>query len=106
MGASGPGVRLWGLIMHQRGALPPRVGEELKIVWRMTGSGDLTLSMIDPGGRPAKLLWGPDPHGGSSYDRPGDEWGAGYRFTHAGCWLLRATRGGATADVRMDVAAH
>jgi hypothetical protein len=89
-----------------RSALPPRTGEDVKIVWRMTGSGDLRLWATDPGGRSHTLLWGPSAHGSSSYDRPGDEWGAGYRFTRAGCWLLRATRGDATADVWIEVASR
>jgi hypothetical protein len=83
--------------------LPPRAGDRVKIVWRMTGSGDLALSAFDPSGRLHKLDWGPEGHEGSTYNRPGGEWGAGYHFTRSGCWHLRATRGDATADVWLEV---
>ncbi|MFB9840476.1 hypothetical protein, partial [Actinoallomurus acaciae] len=54
-------------------------------------------------GRSRRLAWGPEAHGGSSYQRPGDEWGAGYRFDRPGCWDLHAVRGTATADVWIEV---
>jgi hypothetical protein len=79
--------------------LPARAGDQEKIVWRMTGSGRLTLTAIGPDGRHHRLAWGPDAHLGSNWDKPGDEWGAGYVFTTPGCWDLRAVRGDATADV-------
>ena len=98
-------VQLWGLIMATGPDNPLRVNEQVKIVWRITGSGDLHLSSIGPNGRPHPLLWGPDPHLlGSSYQRPGEEWGAGYLFTQPGCWTLHATRGVATADVWLEIA--
>ena len=33
-----------------------------------------------PGGRTLRPVWGPEPHSGSSYHRPGDEWGTGWTF--------------------------
>jgi hypothetical protein len=98
-------IQMWGLIMANGPDNPLRVNEEVKIVWRITGSGPLHLTMLDPGGRAHQLLWGPDPHLSSDYDRPGEEWGAGYRFTEPGCWTLRATRGAASADVWLEIAA-
>jgi hypothetical protein len=73
--------------------------EDVKIVWRVTGSGGLQL-----GGRTHPLQWGPDAHGSSTYTRPGEEWGAGYLFTQPGCWTLRAIRGTASATVRLNIA--
>jgi hypothetical protein len=104
---TGHGAQLWGLIMgtpHE----PPliRAGDDVKIVWRMTGTGDIGLSVTGPGGRRGRLSWGPELHGGSSYHRPGDEWGAGYHFDRPGCWQLHATRTTATADVWISVAAR
>jgi hypothetical protein len=96
------GVTLWGLLMFPH-ALPARVGDQEKIVWRMTGTGVLTLQAIGPDGRHHQLAWGPDAHQGSNWDKPGDEWGAGYVFTAPGCWDLRAIRGHATADVWIRV---
>src|ERR1700721_3848419 len=92
------GATLWGLLMFPH-ALPARVGDQEKIVWRMTGTGLLTLQAIGPDGRHDQLAWGPDAHQGSTWDKPGDEWGAGYVFTAPGCWALRPIRGHAPADV-------
>jgi len=96
------GATLWGLLMFPH-ALPARVGDQEKIVWRMTGTGLLTLQAIGPDGRHHQLAWGPDAHQGSNWGKPGDEWGAGYVFTAPGCWDLRAIRGHATADVWIRV---
>ncbi len=85
---SGHGATLYGLIMA--GNFPLRTGEPVKVVWRMTGSGPLRLNVANPHDTAVPLRWGPDPHGGSSYGRPGEEWGAGYLFTTAGCWHLQA----------------
>jgi hypothetical protein len=96
-------VQMWGLIMAAGPDNPLRVNEQVKIVWRMTGSGPLHLVSIGPDGRTHPLQWGPDPHLSSTYKRPGDEWGAGYLFTQPGCWTLRATRGTATASVWLNI---
>jgi hypothetical protein len=99
---TGHGATLWGLLMFPH-ALPARVGDQEKIVWRMTGTGMLTLEAIGPGGNHHRLVWGPYAHLSSDWDKPGDEWGAGYLFTAPGCWDLRAIRGSATADVWLRV---
>ncbi len=96
-------VQMWGLIMAEGPDNPLRTNEQVKIVWRITGSGALHLVSIGPDGRAHPLQWGPDPHLSSTYTRPGDEWGAGYRFTQSGCWTLRATRGTATASVWLEI---
>jgi len=105
---TGAGVSLWGLLLYaSRG--PALANEEVKIVWRMTGSGPLELTTIGPQGQRIRLEWGPVYHGpGSSntWDKPGEEWGAGYVFTAPGCWDLRAERDGARADVWLTVTAR
>jgi hypothetical protein len=104
-GSSSHQVQLWGLIMVDGPDNPVRVNEQVKIVWRMTGSGDLRLTSVAPDGETHPLQWGPDEHlFGSTYRRPGQEWGAGYLFTQPGCWDLRAIRGNATADVWLNIA--
>jgi hypothetical protein len=100
---TGHGATLYGLI-QSAAPLPVRTGQQVKIVWRMTGSGPLRLSATSPQGKPAALQWGPEIHGGSNYDRPGHEWGAGYLFPTAGCWHLHAQRSNASADVWLRVA--
>ena len=104
MEGTGHGATLWGLLMFPH-ALPARVGDQEKIVWRMTGNGTLTLQAIDPDGKYHQLAWGPAAHLSSNWDKPGDEWGAGYVFTAPGCWDLRAIRSHATADVWIRVVA-
>jgi hypothetical protein len=96
---------MWGLIMAAGRGGQVHVHEDVKIVWRITGTGVLHLVTVDPNGRQHRLQWGPELHTGSNYTRPGDEWGAGYRFTEPGCWTLRATRGAASANVWLHVAA-
>lgn len=98
-------IQMWGLIMADGPDDPLPANEGVKIVLRITGSGPLRLVTLDPGGREHRLEWGPEPHLTSSYTRPGDEWGAGYRFTKPGCWTLRATRGTSSASVWLDIAA-
>ena len=44
---TGHGATLWGLLMFPH-PLPARVGDQEKIVWRMTGTGLLTLEAIGP----------------------------------------------------------
>jgi hypothetical protein len=70
----------------------------------MTGTGlSLTLEAIGPDGAHHQPVWGPSAHLSSDWDKPGDEWGAGYLATAPGCRDLRTNRGGATADVRLRV---
>ena len=102
---TGHGASLWGLLMFPH-TLPARVGDQEKIVWRMTGTGLLTLQAVAPGGQRHRLAWGPDAHQSSNWDKPGDEWGAGYVFTEPGCWDLRAVRAKSTADVWISVVAR
>lgn len=82
---------------------PVRAGEELKIVWRMTGQGDLSVSYFAPDGRPGVLTFGPEAHGGSTYQRPGDEWGTGFSFDAAGCWRIHLERSVGSGDVWLPV---
>ena len=82
---------------------PVRVGDELKIVWRMTGSGGLAVSYTGPDGEAGSLTFGPERHGASSYDRPGDEWGTGLRFDQAGCWWIHLQRSTGSGDVWLAV---
>lgn len=97
---AGHQATLYGQVEAQ---LPVRVGEPVKIVWRMTGSGPLHLSTSSPHGTTIPLKWGPEAHASSNFDRPGDEWGAGYEFTIAGCWHLHAQRTVGSADVWLHV---
>lgn len=85
-------------------SLPIRNGEELKIVWRMTGNGDLSVTSTSPSSRPGVLTFGPESHSGSNYTRPGDEWGTGFKFDEAGCWHIHLQRTIGAGDVWIDIA--
>jgi hypothetical protein len=79
-------------------------GKELKVAWRMTGSGDFSISATGPDGTVVKSIWGPEQHSGSTWDRPGDEWGTGWVFPTAGCWTLNATRTSGAGSLVLRVA--
>jgi len=83
---------------------PVRAGEELKIVWRMTGHGDLSVRYFAPDGRAGILTFGPEAHSGSTFQRPGDEWGTGFSFDVAGCWRIHLERSVGSGDVWLAVA--
>jgi len=69
-----------------------RVGRSVKLVVRMTGSGDLGVSVTGPGGETKDLDWGPEAHGDSNFGAAGDEWGIGFTFDHPGCWTVSFAR--------------
>ncbi|TQS44790.1 hypothetical protein [Cryptosporangium phraense] len=79
-------------------------GTEIKIVWRMTGRGALTMSATGPDQGRTTPAWGPEPHGGSNFDAPGDEWGTGWVFPTPGCWTVHARRTEGTARLTVRVA--
>ena len=106
---SGPEVQgtatnaeLWGLLESDSG-VPPLTGTEVKIVWRMTGSGNFTIVAVGPYGMKLPPSQGPDEHPASSWSRPGDEWGTVFTFPMAGCWDLHATRDNAFGDVWLEI---
>ena len=98
----GPGTDLWALFFFTE--RPLRRNVEIKVVWRMTGEGDLAMTATGPGGARIEPVWGPEGHTGSSWHKPGDEWGTGWKFPTAGCWTVtatRSTRGTATLTLRV-----
>jgi hypothetical protein len=95
-----PDAELWALPFA---ALPFKPGKEVKIVWRMTGSGPLEVGAALPDGTRATLAWGPEGHSGSTWKRPGEEWGTGFVFPKAGCWRVHLTRTTGQGDVWFSV---
>ncbi|MDQ1432624.1 MAG: hypothetical protein QOF40_3226 [Actinomycetota bacterium] len=91
---------VWALA---QGQVPPKVGDSLKIVWRVTGSGPLQVTFTGPSGAAKPLDFGPEPHLVSTFRHPGDEWGTGFGFDAPGCWKIRVVRTGARASVRLTV---
>jgi hypothetical protein len=77
--------------------------KQTKIIWRLIGSGELSLVATAPDGSYRKPDW-LDPHEGpSTWTRPGNEWGSGWTFTQTGCWHIHATRQGASGDAWLVV---
>lgn len=97
-GTTSEGVSLYGLVKF-----PVRVGEEIKMIWRMTGEGDLKVTATAPNGSALAPSSEPRYHTGSNYERPGSEWGVFYKFNMPGCWNLHFTRGDAQGDVWLEV---
>ena len=93
---TGHGAELWGLLFT---TVPLPVGKRVKIVWRMTGSGPLRIAVSSADGTPAKRWFAPEPHFGSTWQRPGDEWGTGFVLTKRGCWGFHLTRTEGAGDV-------
>jgi hypothetical protein len=96
----GHGVTLFGLFFSPQAT----AGQQIKVVWRMTGDGDLSMVATGPRGKTLHPVWGPEPHSASSYYRPGDEWGTGWTFPEAGCWTIQATRKTGSARIALRVA--
>jgi hypothetical protein len=90
------GAELWGLVFAP---VPLPVGEEVKIVWRMTGDGPLRIGATRSDGTQARRTFGPEEHGGSTWDRPGQEWGTAFVLSKAGCWNFHLARTLGVGDV-------
>ncbi len=93
---------MWALLFFDKAYAK----EDLKIVWRITGSGkQFTVQARNEDGTIVFPTWGPDDHGSSTWERPGYEWGTGFNFPQPGCWTLTATRGTTKGEIRLDVLA-
>lgn len=96
-GTASKNHQLWALLFQ-----PMVARQELKIVWRMTGNGDMQIVALGPRGETVKPRW-MTYHGSSNWARPGAEWGTGFILPEGGCWDFRASRTDATGDVWMLV---
>lgn len=84
---------------------PPKAGMEDKTVWRLGGPdphGTPTFALLGPDGQVGSLT-GLQAHGGSTWDRPGVEYGSGLLFPAAGCWDVHVTLGQLHGDVYVVV---
>jgi hypothetical protein len=102
-GFDSPKGSLWMIVF---GSLPLSAGNDIKIVLRMTGSGDFTIRAADADGIESKPIFGPEGHGSSSWDgvHPGAEIGIGFNFPHTGCWNIHLARADTSADAWLTVA--
>lgn len=79
------------------------IGKQEKIIFRMTSGVPATFYAVAPDGTRVAPVWGPDPHSGSNWNRPGAEWGAGFVFTQAGCWQIHAASPPAQGDLWLSI---
>ena len=87
--------QLWALVFDR---VPVPVHRQVKIAWRMTGTGALRLLALDSQGRVVQSS-GLVRHVGSNWHRPEKEWGGYFVFPTAGCWDIQAQRGSVTGNV-------
>jgi hypothetical protein len=106
------GAQLWGLFAFNTPGTTLSgpaltyesvVGKEEKIVFRMTSGIPTVFFAVAPDGTRVAPVWGPEPHLGSSWARPGAEWGAGFVFDVPGCWHIHAGAAPAQGDLWIDV---
>ncbi len=86
-------TELWALLFNEM-----VVNKEVKIVWRMTGDGDMQIAAHGPRGEIVKAKW-ITYHGSSTWSRPGLEWGTGFVLPESGCWEFSVNRVGASGQV-------
>ncbi len=91
---------LWAMFLTPAGRLT--IAQENKIVWRMTGTGTFTVTATGPAGTTVRPTW-TEEHTGSTFDRPGDEFGTGWKFPEPGCWTFTATRTTGSAELTVRV---
>ena len=93
-------LTVWALFFLR----PFEAHKDVKIVWRVTGTGSFQVRGYQPLGATALPTW-VQQHGGSNWEKPGDEWGTGFNFpsASAGCWDLHITRGKSSGDLWIEV---
>ena len=93
-------METWALLYER----PPwKAGQEVKVVWRSTGTGEFSVVAVGPQAQEVPPITGPTEHFGSNWNRPGEEWGTFFRLDERGQWLLRVRHGSSTASLRVEV---
>jgi len=100
--AYGRGVEMWVLLFPTHGELRP--GETLKIVVRVTGGQEVTVTADGPGRKVILPVWGPEWHSGSTFHHPGGEFGVGFTFPTGGCWRLRVVNEAGVGELMLRLA--
>lgn len=68
---------LWALLFFGKA----HVAEELKMVWRITGTDEqFIVQGRHEDGAVISPIWGPEYHEDSNWERPGEEWGTSFTF--------------------------
>ena len=90
------GTTLW--VLFEGGF--PTARSDSKLIWRLDPHFQQPLQFVGlgPQGQHQLPLF-VTAHGGSNWNRPGDEWGTGFHFPVAGCWDMRVAGGTTLGDV-------
>ncbi|NUT37693.1 MAG: hypothetical protein HOV79_32005 [Hamadaea sp.] len=99
---TGHGVEMWAMLFARYADL--RAREELKIVVRLTGGQEVTVTADGPQDAVVLPVWGPEWHGGSNFDRPGAEFGVGFTFPTGGCWRIRVVNEAGVGELVLRIA--
>ena len=74
-----------------------------KIVWRITGEvGEFEAQAQSEDGTVIEPVW-EQYHEGSTWERPGLEWGTGFNFPTPGCWTITVTSAETTGTISLKV---
>jgi hypothetical protein len=91
---------IWALLFFGEA----HANEELKIVWRATGTGlEFTAEAQHEDGTIILPIWGPEFHESSTWERPGQEWGTGFNFSEPGCWTITVSSGETRGEIILNV---
>ena len=90
---------IWALLFFETA----HTNEDEKIVWRVTGEGEeFHAEARSEEGTIITPIW-VDYHGGSNWQRPGQEWGTGFNFPTPGCWRITVSRGATMGEIDIEV---
>lgn len=107
--ASSESMEVWALVFTRERFAPSEPvfvpkDQEIKIVWRSTGEGDVSFQAEGPDGAVVTPIWGPDGPRGSNWNtHPGEEWGTGWVFPESGCWSIELERGDSVAHLNVEI---
>jgi hypothetical protein len=101
-GTASSGIEIWSLVFPSPA---PRAGTDTKVIIRMTGSGEPLIYADGPLAVQIRPIRGPQGRLGSSWNRPGNEWGTFFTFPSAGCWNIRVVRATGRGSIPLSVSA-
>ena len=95
---------LWALLFFDSAT----ANQDLKFVWRITTTGTgqgFHIEAKSENGKTITPIWGPEFHGDSNWNRPGEEWGTGFNFPEPGCWTITVTSGATIGEIYLNILA-
>lgn len=90
---------MWALLFFEKA----QALTDAKIAWKLSGNGIPAFQAENENGTVIEPIWGPEPHSGSNWQRPGSEWGTGFNFPEPGCWTITIMRGKTIGQIQLMV---